>query len=78
MWAGVLRDYYHPRWSLFVGEIIRAVNNKVAFNQTAFEHDLGTVENIWITAHNVYPTRPRGNTIQISNELFQKYKSYYE
>jgi alpha-N-acetylglucosaminidase len=77
LWAGLVRDYYRPRWSLFIDTLVICVNNNVAFNETQFDLDMVVVEEQWIQSQNTYPIRPTGDTFTISQALFQKYKSFY-
>lgn len=72
-----MKDYYLPRWALFIKTLADCVEKKVKFDVNKFNNELVVQEEKWIHSQNLYPIVPSGNTIQISQHLFEKYKSYY-
>ncbi len=60
-WAGMLKDYYYPRWQLFFDDITK-------------EYDWFEVENNWIKNSDLtYTDIPVGDTRNVVERLFKKY-----
>ncbi|XP_022102905.1 alpha-N-acetylglucosaminidase-like [Acanthaster planci] len=71
-WAGLMKSYYHRRWSLFAFEFEHAHQ---LWNQTRFnELCLNTIEIPWTYNTSDYTTVPIGDSIKVSHFLFEKYK----
>jgi alpha-N-acetylglucosaminidase len=61
-WAGVVADYYKPRWELFIAELQSALDGGMSFNQTAY--DVFTlVEQPFTFSTKVYSAVPEGRTL---------------
>jgi len=73
LWSGLVLDFYGPRWGLFFLKLEDALRRQVPFNQAAFDTEVKNFEESWTQRTNVYPTSPVGDTLQISQALFQKY-----
>lgn len=72
-WAGLVKDYYLARWSLFTSMVNAAVRAGQQFNQSAYENARFDLEQKFSYEIKSYPTVPQGDTIQISAELVPKY-----
>ena len=72
-WSGLVSSYYAQRWKLFINTIDESIMNDKAFNKTAYESMLFTLEKNWGEKIEAYPTTPTGDTIELSNKLMQKY-----
>ena len=74
-WAGLVIDYYSPRWSLFFDQVTGALANGTEFNQARFQVDVLQQEQLWQHGTQVYATVPVGDTVKIVETLHQKYSS---
>ena len=60
-WNGVVKDYYLPRWSLFLRQLRTSLESKVPFNQSKFQQDVfSQVELPFNQNRKVYPTVAAG------------------
>lgn len=74
-WCGFVKDYYYKRWFLFVSSLGDALKSGTKFNQKIFgQKCFDSVEAPWTMQRNIYSTKPKGDTIQISQDLYNKYK----
>ncbi|KAH9515418.1 hypothetical protein Btru_014406 [Bulinus truncatus] len=74
-WAGVVSDYYKPRWQFFTNWIIQLVQTGAKWNSLVFaESIMAAVEVPWNLQRYQYPTTPTGNPIIISKAFHDKYR----
>ena len=73
-WAGLYIDYYHPRWKLFIDEVIAAVEAGTEFDMNKFRADAMVFSKKWQHSHKRYSSVPIGDTSMIAKELYNKYK----
>lgn len=67
-WSGLLKDYYLPRWQMFIAQCINVLHgNKAA------EPDYFAFEKKWAGLHNDYPVTTKGDAIAEVQKLFNKY-----
>jgi alpha-N-acetylglucosaminidase len=57
-WSGLLRDFYLPRWDMFIRELNARLDGR-----TAQEPNYFTFEKDWSEQRNVYPATPSGAPI---------------
>lgn len=78
-WAGVVADYYKPRWSFFTQWLVQLITKGKKFDDYIFdEHILNIVEAPWTLSQNSYPSTPSGDTVALANDLYAKYKPVTE
>ncbi|XP_067929488.1 alpha-N-acetylglucosaminidase-like [Watersipora subatra] len=76
-WAGLIKQYYHKRWSMFLAYNEMALSKSIKFNQRMFEEDLFTfVEQPFGLSQQNFSASPKGNTFLLANELYTKYSSF--
>uniref|UniRef100_A0A2C9K9Q2 Alpha-N-acetylglucosaminidase n=1 Tax=Biomphalaria glabrata TaxID=6526 RepID=A0A2C9K9Q2_BIOGL len=74
-WAGVIADYYKPRWQFFTNWLVQLIQNDSQWDSNIFEENiLSTVEIPWNIQRYQYPTTPTGNPIAISKTYHDKYR----
>jgi len=74
-WSGLLSDYYYGRWTVFTNALLTAKASGVPFNEDQYSADCLAFEESWNLQQNTFPTEPVGDTIQVVNELYSKYRS---
>jgi len=74
-WAGVVKDFYKPRWELFSFWLVQLLKNKTSANQIEFDQVVfETVEQPWTLDTYVYPSQPKGDPVFIAESLYATYK----
>jgi len=73
LWSGLIKGYYLPRWTQFVTAVLIAMATGKGFDQGQFDADILIWEQDWQSLTDAYPLVPTGDTIQIANQLYQKY-----
>jgi alpha-N-acetylglucosaminidase len=72
-WSGMLTGFYLPRWERFFAAADAALASGASFDEAAFDRGLQDWERRWADQHESYPTRTRGDAIQVSHRLWEKY-----
>ena len=72
-WSGLLKDYYLPRWELFVSSVFESLQHSTSFNKDNFEKKCIEMENTWWHGNKSYPTNTFGDTIEQTKMLIQNY-----
>ncbi len=73
-WNGLLGDFYHHRWELWLQAMKDSAATGKAFNATVTRAKIQDWELAWTTQTNGhFLTQPQGDPIVISRNLFQKY-----
>ena len=73
-WAGVLSDYILPRWQTFYRQLDLALDTGTPFDDNKVDLMLRKQQEEWTHKTNHFTTVAEGNTVQISQELLEKYK----
>ena len=80
LWAGLVKNFYRPRWEAFITAVIEAVTAGKPFDaaaQDAVNHALEAWEEDWVSnASNTaaaFGTAPNGSTTSIAAALCAKY-----
>lgn len=71
--AGLVADYYQPRWCLFLGTLAHSLARGVPFQQHQFEKNVFPLEQAFINNKKRYPSKPQGDTVGLSKKIFLKY-----
>ena len=78
LWAGLVSDYYAKRWNLFFTSVMNDVRNDKPFDEKSFEKKLDEFEAEWPNGNKVFPSEPVGNTLEIANEIYDKWEGRIE
>lgn len=71
-YAGMIRDYYKPRWLKFLSALEQEMKGKTFVQPNYYE-----MERNWVEADKGYATQPVGNAKEIVLRLYNKYKFYF-
>jgi alpha-N-acetylglucosaminidase len=74
-WAGLMKDFYYPRWEMLIAQVKESLKSGVEFNSENFNSDVSAFEESWTKQNNNYETNPVGNPIDEARRLFKKYLS---
>ena len=72
-WSGMLQGFYRQRYEQFYTTLATALSTGTDFDAAAFDRALQAWERRWSEQHESYPVRPRGDSIAISQRLWNKY-----
>lgn len=72
-WAGLVGDYYMRRWKLFTGLMLACLTNGSHLDFNAYENERFALENEWGMERKKYSTKPRGRSLDIAFDLYEKY-----
>lgn len=75
--AGLVADYYTPRWQLFLQMLVESLAQGRPFQQHQFEQKAFQLEQGFVFSTQKYPVKPQGNTVDLAKELFLKYHPCY-
>lgn len=72
-----MKDYYGPRWQLFLQALNTSLVTKTPFNETKYNNDCISIEYHWNLQQNSYPITPHNDIVIVSNQMFSKYGHYF-
>ncbi len=73
-WAGLVGDYYHGRWVLFVSELRKSLESGKPFDQKAFDKLAADYEWNWtLKTGGKYAEAPVGDSVEVAQALYEKY-----
>ncbi len=72
-WSGLLTDFYRPRWEMFLSRLDDALAKGEELDVAAYKRDIVAMEEAWVRRDEGFPTRPRGDSVEVSRRLMQKY-----
>ncbi|DAA18476.1 alpha-N-acetylglucosaminidase precursor [Bos taurus] len=71
--AGLVADYYAPRWRLFTETLVESLVQGVPFQQHQFDRNAFQLEQTFVLGTRRYPSQPEGDTVDLVKKLFLKY-----
>lgn len=75
-WAGMVADYYRPRWEIFMRSLNASLVDSVPFNATRTKEDIfRKVEKPFGLDRKVYRTSPTGHPMQVVKKFNEKWES---
>lgn len=74
-WAGLIKDFYKQRWKQYFEFLVENWNGNEQLKQSEFEEKIKKWEWQWVNQTKVYIDKPKGNSIDITTNLFKKYYS---
>ena len=77
-WSGLISGFYKPRWQMFFAELDRSLANNTPFDDKAFISKVKDQEWAWVNAHDNYPAKVTGNSVEVAKMMFKKYSVLIE
>ncbi|XP_063910098.1 alpha-N-acetylglucosaminidase-like isoform X1 [Zophobas morio] len=75
-WAGVVSNFFAPRWQLFINYMNETLLNGEAFNQTFISDKMfREVEEPFTFDRSEFPVEPFGDTVEVAREIHKKWLS---
>jgi alpha-N-acetylglucosaminidase len=73
-WNGLLGDFYYRRWQMWVDALNDSVDHNTPFDEKAVNAQIRDFEVAWTEqTHGHFLTKPRGDSVAISQKLYDKY-----
>lgn len=72
-WSGLLRDFYRHRWEMWLNALNDSLATGKPVDEAAVRHQIRDWELAWTREHNRYPTKPVGDVVEVSAEMFSRY-----
>ncbi|MBE6216125.1 MAG: alpha-N-acetylglucosaminidase [Bacteroidales bacterium] len=73
-WAGLFKGFYKVRWQMFLDEVRRCIDKNLKFDVEGTDDRIREWEWEWVNSTGGFSAEPQGNTVEISKELYNKYK----
>jgi alpha-N-acetylglucosaminidase len=73
MWAGLINDYYIPRWNVFTDMLKQSVKLKIPFDHVRYEQAVQDIEWQWEMGNTIYPIISKGDIISLSKQIYVKW-----
>jgi alpha-N-acetylglucosaminidase len=74
MWSGLITDFYLPRWQKFIKELKKSVDNKKPFDEKVTNQTILKWEDDWTNKRNLFPVKPKGDYLEVSHKMWNKYE----
>jgi alpha-N-acetylglucosaminidase len=72
-WAGLLRDFYYQRWSMWLAELQQGMDADWTIDVKAARARIQAWEYAWARRGNPFPTKPRGDAVAIATNLLERF-----
>ncbi|CAH2302018.1 alpha-N-acetylglucosaminidase [Pelobates cultripes] len=76
-YGGLIQDYYKERWTLFLWFLIESLNTGIPISDLKYNEAVFMVEKEFIYNKKIYSSSPKGDTIEIANNIFLKYFPHF-
>ena len=73
-WAGLINDFYKPRWEQFFIYLKQKMNNRARMETSDFETAIKDWEWKWVNKHTIYNNLPTGDPVAVSVKMYSKYR----
>lgn len=72
-WAGLTSDYYAKRWNIYINSLVEALEKGTDFDTEKLENDIKQIEESWVNSTNIIKVDSKGDLLEYSKYLFNKY-----
>jgi alpha-N-acetylglucosaminidase len=74
-WSGLLKDFYKPRWEMFISYILKNMESGTEPDMEYITNEIKEQEWRWVEDTKSYPNEPAGNPVAIAKEIHEKYSA---
>ena len=74
-WSGLLNDFYKPRWQQFFTLLQQSLRTGSTPDLKQFEENIRKWEWKWVNTQKEFPGSPIGNSLQVAQSLYKKYRN---
>lgn len=72
-WAGLLSDFYKPRWEKFFAFVIPVMESKTNPDMKEFEAQIKEWEWSWVKDDKSFRDTPQGDPVMLAEQMYNKY-----
>lgn len=72
-WAGMFTSYHFVRWNKFFSDVETAMKKNENWDRAPFLKSSCEFEKNWSWQKNIFPEKPIGNPIEVSEKMYKKY-----
>ncbi len=76
-WNGMMREYYKPRWELFISMLEKSLSENKEFDRKAFDKAVRKIDYQWTLKNNSYPDKPVGNIVEVAKRVWTDYEEVF-
>ena len=69
LWAGLVGEFYAPRWGAWFADVRAAMTAGRAFDQDAYDAKTQVWEEAWTRRSDEFATQPDGDAMAVSQKL---------
>ena len=73
VWSGLVKEYYAPRWNLFLEQVLGALDDGIAFDQNAFDRRCRALEEELAAKATPLTDTPPANVEKLCRALLEKW-----
>ena len=73
-WEGLMKNFYKPRWELFIFQVLEALKSRTKFDNSKFQMDVFQQESAWTFRGDKFPDKPVGDSVSIVKYLHDTYR----
>ncbi|WP_051697885.1 alpha-N-acetylglucosaminidase [Prevotella sp. 10(H)] len=77
LWNGLLKDYYRPRWVLYMDMIEESIKANKPLDRKVFDKQVRKMDFQWTLDQKKYPDQPTGDIVKEANRIWKEYSSVY-
>lgn len=77
-WSGLIRGFYKPRWEKFFVYVDSCMANHIPADPKSFDERIKDWEWKWVNGHEIYPSQPQGDALDLSRALYRKYDPLFK
>jgi len=74
-WSGLLNDFYKVRWQKFFAAATASLQTNQSMDLPAFDKTIAAWEWKWVNTEKAYPTLAKGNSVQVAEKMYKKYRT---
>jgi len=74
-WAGMLSDFYKPRWQQFFSYVNQQIQQNQPVDENVFGEQIKDWEWNWVNDHKAFANQPQGNPVLVAKNMYTKYRS---
>lgn len=75
-WAGLMAQYYRPRWAYFINRVLDCIRSETHFNHGKFSNDIFVhVEKPFADDNSTMPKDPIGDTKTVASNIYKRWTS---
>jgi len=76
--SGLISSYYKVRWEMFFEKLQTSLNSNTSLDMDNINKEMASFEWNWTNQQEIFNNNPQGNSLEIVNDIYDKYKSLFK